>query len=40
MPCLAYQALSDDDLIAIRSYLQQQRALGCDDFRSMVEAKA
>ncbi|MBA2079608.1 transposase [Rhodanobacter sp. PCA2] len=37
--CLVYQALSDDDLIAIRSYLQQQRALGRDDFRSMVEAK-
>jgi len=33
------EALSDDDLKAIRTYLQQQRALGRDDFRAMVEAK-
>jgi putative transposase len=36
---LLYETLSDDDLFAIRSYLQQQRALGKDDFRAMVEAK-
>ena len=30
---------SDDDLAAIRSHLQQQRALGRDNFRAMVEAK-
>lgn len=40
----AYQALlretlSDDDLQAIRTYLQQQRALGRDAFKAMVEAK-
>jgi putative transposase len=34
------EALSDDDLHAIRIYLQQQRALGCDSFRAMIEAKA
>lgn len=33
------EALSDDELHAIRSYLQQQRALGRDEFRTMVEAK-
>lgn len=32
-------AISDDDLAAIRLYLQQQRAYGRDDFRAMVEAK-
>lgn len=37
--CLLRETLSDDDLAAIRSYLQQQRALGRDDFRAMVEAK-
>ena len=42
--CEAYrlllrEALPDDDLLAIRTYLQQQRALGRDDFRVMVEAK-
>jgi hypothetical protein len=37
--CLLREALSDDDLAAIRTYLQQQRALGRDDFRTMVEAK-
>lgn len=36
---LLHEALSDDDLKAIRTYLQQQRALGRDDFRAMVEAK-
>lgn len=36
---LLREALSDDDLDAIRAYLQQQRALGRDDFRSMVAAK-
>jgi putative transposase len=36
---LLSEALSDDDLSAIRIYLQQQRALGRDDFRAMVEAK-
>lgn len=36
---LLREALSDDDLQAIRSYLQQQRAWGRDDFRAMVEAK-
>jgi len=40
----AYQALlretlSDDDMLAIRTYLQQQRALGHDAFKAMVEAK-
>ncbi|MCQ4166667.1 transposase [Tahibacter harae] len=40
----AYRALlatilPDDELQAIRSYLQQQRALGRDSFRAMVEAK-
>ena len=36
---LLREALPDDDLAAIRTYLQQQRALGRDDFRAMVEAK-
>lgn len=41
---LAYQRLleevvSEDEVAGIRSYLQQQRALGCDSFRAMVEAK-
>jgi putative transposase len=40
----AYQALlretlSDDELQAIRTYLQQQRALGHDASKVMVEAK-
>jgi putative transposase len=34
-----HETLSDDELKAIRTYLQQQRALGRDDFRAMVEAK-
>jgi putative transposase len=33
------ETLSDDDLTAIRSHLQQQRALGRDNFRAVVEAK-
>jgi hypothetical protein len=33
------ETLSDDDLKAIRTHLQQQRAQGRDDFRAMVEAK-
>lgn len=33
------EAISDDDLAAIRLYLRQQRAYGRDDFRAMVEAK-
>lgn len=36
---LLHETLSDDDLKAIRTYLQHQRALGRDDFRAMVEAK-
>lgn len=36
---LLHETLSDEDLKAIRTYLQQQRALGRDDFRAMVEAK-
>lgn len=40
----AYRALladvfPNDDLHAIRAYLQQQRALGRDEFRAMVEAR-
>lgn len=42
--CTAYQTLlretlSGDELQAIRTYLQQQRALGNDAFKAMVEAK-
>lgn len=33
------QALDDDTLAEIRDYLQQQRALGRDAFRAMVETK-
>ena len=36
---LLTEALNDEDLAAIRAYLQQQRAYGRDDFRAMVEAK-
>lgn len=36
---LLRETISDDDLQAIRAYLKQQRALGRDDFRAMVEAK-
>ena len=32
-------AISDEDLAAIRRYLQQQRAYGRDDFHAMVETK-
>ena len=33
------EAINDEDLAAIRTYLQQQRAYGRDDFRAMVETK-
>ncbi|MBE5315250.1 MAG: transposase [Xanthomonadales bacterium] len=33
------ETISDEDLAAIRLYLQQQRAYGRDDFQAMVEAK-
>ena len=33
------EAISDEDLAAIRLYLQQQRAYGRDDFQAIVEAK-
>lgn len=36
---LLYEPLSSDALEEIRAYLKQQRALGRDDFRAMVEAK-
>ena len=36
---LLAEAISDEDLAAIRLYLQQQRAYGRDDFQAMVEAK-
>ena len=36
---LLHETLSEDDLHDIRAYLQQQRAIGRDDFRAMVEAK-
>lgn len=36
---LLREVLSDDDLAAIRTYLKQQRALGRDNFRAIVEAK-
>jgi putative transposase len=36
---LLHETLSDDVLKAIQTYLQQQRALGRDDFRAMVEAE-
>jgi putative transposase len=36
---LLHETLSDEDLKSIRLHLQQQRALGRDDFRAMVEAK-
>ena len=36
---LLAEALSEDDLAALRLYLQQQRAYGRDAFRAMVEAK-
>jgi len=36
---LLRETLLDDDLSAIRTYPQQQRALGRDDFCAVVEAK-
>lgn len=36
---LLAEAIPEDTLQAIRCYLQQQRALGLDDFRAMVQAK-
>lgn len=36
---LLADAINEEDLAAIRAYLQQQRAYGRDDFRAMVEAK-
>ena len=36
---LLAEAINDEDLAAIRLYLQQQRAYGRDDFRAMVEAR-
>lgn len=36
---LLQEAIPDDRLKEIRDYLQQQRALGRDDFRAMIEAK-
>ncbi|GMV30491.1 MAG: hypothetical protein AMXMBFR59_26160 [Rhodanobacteraceae bacterium] len=36
---LLAEVFSDDDLQAIRACLQQQRALGRDDFRAMLEAR-
>ncbi|MEO5622407.1 MAG: transposase [Dokdonella sp.] len=36
---LLHETLSEDDLMTIHNYLQQQRTLGRDDFRAKVEAK-
>ena len=36
---LLAEALGEEDLAALRLYLQQQRAYGRDAFRAMVEAK-
>lgn len=36
---LLAEALSEEDLAALRLYLQQQRAYGRDAFRAMVEAE-
>ncbi|HET8898168.1 MAG TPA: transposase [Rhodanobacteraceae bacterium] len=36
---LLRETLSEAQIAAIRTYLQQQRALGRDDFRAMVEAR-
>jgi putative transposase len=33
------EALHDEDVAAIRTYLQQQRAYGRDAFRAFVEAR-
>ena len=32
-------ALTSEQIVEIRAYLQQQRAWGRDDFRAMIEAK-
>lgn len=37
---LLQEVVSDDELLAIRIHLQQQRVLGRDSFRTMVEAKS
>ncbi|MCA7904933.1 hypothetical protein LGM39_36800 [Burkholderia cepacia] len=34
-----HETLSDDNVLAIRTYLQWQRALGNDVFKAVVEAK-
>jgi putative transposase len=36
---LLREVVADDELVDIRAYLQQQRALGCEAFKAMVEAK-
>lgn len=36
---LLNESINEEDLAALRAYLQQQRAYGRDDFRAMVEAK-
>lgn len=36
---LLNEAVAEDELTEIRIYLQQQRALGRDDFKAMIEAK-
>lgn len=36
---LVRQAISDDDLTAIRLHLQRQHALGSDRFRAAIEAQ-
>ena len=36
---LLNESINQEDLAAIRAYLQQQRVYGRDDFRAMVEAK-
>ncbi|MGA7296212.1 MAG: hypothetical protein WBW92_01710 [Rhodanobacteraceae bacterium] len=36
---ILYEPLSDDTLEEIRTYLQQQRALGSNHFQNMIQAK-
>lgn len=36
---LLRDALNDEDLAAIRAYMQQQLNYGCDEFRAMVQTK-
>jgi len=36
---LLHESLSDEAIQEVRAYLQQQRALGRNDFQAMVEAK-